>query len=91
MLKVGMPRDSVVQALERDGKSASILDLDPEKSYASQTAAAAAADESGGEETKSDVLLKDDPEYSKFFKVRVCLLYVMIETIVLMTDLIPSS
>ena len=90
MLKVGMPRDSVVQALERDGKSASILDLDPEKSYASQTAAAA-ADESGGEETKSDVLLKDDPEYSKFFKVRVCSLYLMIKTIVLMTDLFTSS
>lgn len=66
-----MPRDSVVQALERDGKSASILDLDPEKSYASQTATAV---ETGGEETKSDVLLKDDPEYSKFFKVRVYLL-----------------
>ena len=83
-----MPRDSVVQALERDGKSASILDLDPEKSYASQTAT---ADETGGEETKSDVLLKDDPEYSKFFKVRVCSLYLMIKTIVLMTDLFTSS
>ena len=83
-----MPRDSVVQALERDGKSASILDLDPEKSYASQTATTG---ETGGEETKSDVLLKDDPEYSKFFKVRVCSLYLMIKTIVLMTDLFTSS
>lgn len=83
-----MPRDSVVQALERDGKSASILDLDPEKSYASQTAT---ADETGGEEIKSDVPIKDDPEYSKFFKVHVCLLCVTIETIVLMTDLCSSS
>ena len=41
-----MPRDSVVQALERDGKNASILDLDPEKSYASQTAT---ADKTGGQ------------------------------------------
>jgi hypothetical protein len=70
MLKVGMPRDAVVQALERDGKSASILDLDPEKPYASQTASSS-ADEARDEveEKKSDVPLKDDPEYVKFFKV----------------------
>ena len=67
MLKVGMPRDAVVQALERDGKSGSILDLDPEKPYATQT-----AEKSGDNmgEKKSDVPIKDDPEYAKFFKVR---------------------
>jgi hypothetical protein len=70
MLKVGMPRDSVAQALERDGKIVTILDLDPEKSYASQTSkgsADKAKDEV--EEKRSDVPLKDDPEYAKFFKV----------------------
>ena len=36
MLKVGMPRPTVEQALERDGKSVSILDLDPERPLADQ-------------------------------------------------------
>mmetsp|Transcript_9298 Transcript_9298/g.18757 ORF Transcript_9298/g.18757 Transcript_9298/m.18757 type:complete len:1807 (+) Transcript_9298:262-5682(+) len=30
MMKLGMPRETVMQALERDGKDVSILDLDPE-------------------------------------------------------------
>lgn len=36
MLKVGMPRPTVEQALERDGKSILILDLDPERPLAEQ-------------------------------------------------------
>ena len=46
------------------------MDLDPEKPYASQTASSS-ADEARDEveEKKSDVPLKDDPEYVKFFKV----------------------
>ena len=71
MLKVGMPRDSVAQALERDGKSASVLDLDPEKPYASQMEKKS-ADEGRNEveDGTSDPPLKNDPEYAKFFKVR---------------------
>ncbi|EJK49529.1 hypothetical protein THAOC_31593 [Thalassiosira oceanica] len=61
MLKVGMPIDTVRQALERDGKDPAIADFDPDKSYASQ-----AKEEEGMAE---DVPLKDDPNYKKFFKV----------------------
>lgn len=61
MLKVGMPIDSVRQALERDGKDPAIADFDPDKSYASQT-----KEEEG---TAEDIPLKDDPNYKKFFKV----------------------
>lgn len=70
MLKVGMPRDAVEQALERDGKSASVLDLNPEKSYASQMQKGF-IDEARDkvEEKKTDPPIKDDPEYAKFFKV----------------------
>ncbi|KAL3782204.1 hypothetical protein HJC23_001024 [Cyclotella cryptica] len=70
MLKVGMPRDAVEQALERDGKSASVLDLDPEKSYASQMMKDS-LDESRDEveEKNPDPPIKDDPEYAKFFKM----------------------
>lgn len=69
MLKVGMPRDAVVQALERDGKSASILDLDPEKPYGSQNAKSSNEARDELEERKTDVPLKDDPDFAKFFKV----------------------
>ena len=36
MLKLGMPRQTVMQALERDGKDVSILDLDPELPFDKQ-------------------------------------------------------
>ena len=49
------------QACVRDGKDPTVMDLDPEKSLASQT---------GGEENcekddDSDPPLKDDPDYAK--------------------------
>jgi len=68
MLKVGMPRETVMQALERDGKDTSVVDMDPEKSYASQIK----KDEEKKDEVEkndSESLLKDDPEYVKFFKM----------------------
>jgi Formin Homology 2 Domain/Subunit CCDC53 of WASH complex len=63
MLNMGLPKDAVKNALARDGKDPSILDLDPEKSLKSQTGR-------GGEDEKDNgVPLKDDPEYSKYFKM----------------------
>jgi hypothetical protein len=52
----------VRQALQKEGKDPSIIDMDPEKSYASQV-------EDGGVEKDVGPPLKDDPEFSKFFKV----------------------
>ena len=66
MLKVGMPRETVMQALERDGKDASVIDMDPEQSYASQIK----KDEEKKKEVEKDdsePALKD--EYAKFFKM----------------------
>ncbi len=48
------------QACVRDGKDPAIMDLDPEKSLASQT---------GGSNTESGPPLREDPEYSKYFKM----------------------
>jgi hypothetical protein len=61
MLKMGIPLPAVKQALQKEGKDPSIIDLDPEKSYSSQT--------TNKTERKAEVALKDDPEYAKFFKV----------------------
>lgn len=78
MLKVGMPLVSVKQALERDGKDPAIADLDPEKSLARQTK----KEESPVEDQKSDPPLKDDPGYTKFFKVcrldELCLVHLLL-------------
>lgn len=54
MLKMGIPLPAVKQALVKEGKDPSIIDMDPDKPFA------------------KEVLLKDDPEYSKFFQVRLC-------------------
>lgn len=67
MLKVGLPIGSVKQALMRDGKDPSIADMDPEKSYASQTESSEEVNNS--QATKNDVPLKESEEYGKFFKV----------------------
>ena len=61
MLKMGLPMGAAKQACVRDGKDPTVMDLDPEKSLASQT---------GGEENcekddDSDPPLKDDPDYAK--------------------------
>lgn len=57
-MKMGLPVDSVKNALQRDGKDPSIIDLDPEKSLKSQ--------KGGPVEDKGDgPPLCEDPEYSK--------------------------
>jgi len=58
MLKVGMPKEKVRQALERDGKDQTVADMDPDKTYASQVRSAV-----------SEPPLSEDEEYAKFFKV----------------------
>ncbi|CAB9518801.1 Formin-like protein [Seminavis robusta] len=58
MLNMGLPKDAVKNALERDGKDPSIMDLDPNKSVKSQLG--------GGDDGPP---LKEDPEYVKYFKM----------------------
>ena len=57
MLKMGLPMGAVKNAVERDGKDPSILDLDPNRSIKSQTGSGAGKDDGHP--------LKDDPEYEK--------------------------
>ena len=64
---MGIPSGAVRQALQKEGKDPNIIDMDPEKSYASQV-------KNEVEEEKKDSAaegpaLKDDPEYTKFFKM----------------------
>merc|ERR1711933_470738 len=61
MGKVGLPKEVAQNALLRDGKDPSIMDLDPEKSLKSQLEEA--------EEKDTGVPLKDDPDYVKYFKM----------------------
>jgi len=61
MLKIGLPMGAVKNALVRDGKDPSIMDLDPEKSLKSQLE---------GDDVEDDgPPLKDDPEFAKYFKM----------------------
>jgi hypothetical protein len=48
--------------MQRDGLDPSIMDLDPEKSSANQL-------DNGGEMLDKGLPLKDDPTYSKYFKM----------------------
>ena len=59
MLKMGMAKEQVMHAMKRDEKDTSILDLDPNKTLKSQMP----------DEPTEDAPLKDDPEYSKYFKM----------------------
>jgi hypothetical protein len=61
MLKLGMPKEQVLHALKRDDKNPRILDLDPKKSLKSQ--------EEQPKDSGDGTPLKDDPEYSKYFKM----------------------
>ena len=56
---MGIPLPAVKQALMKEGKDPSIIDMDPEKPFV------------------KPVPLKDDPEYSKFFKVREYILFLV--------------
>jgi hypothetical protein len=62
MKKMGLPDGAVRNAMQRDGVDSSMLDLDPEKSYKSQTTKANTAVE--------DVPIKDDPAFQKYFKMK---------------------
>ena len=62
----GLPLGAVQNALKKEGKDPEIVNMDREKSYASQV--------KGGKVQKdAGPPLKDDPEYTKFFKVRLIL------------------
>merc|ERR1712127_1001181 len=61
MLKMGLPMGAVQHAMTRDGKDPTIMDLDPNKSLKSQL--------NDGKEEDTGPLLKDDPEYVKYFKM----------------------
>jgi len=60
---MGIPAGAVQNALKKEGKDTSIIDMDPEKSYASQV--------KGKDDVKedSDPPLREDPQFSKYFKV----------------------
>ena len=60
---MGIAAGAVRHPLQKEGKDPNIVDMDPSKSYNSQV-----KDKSGGD-TAVDVPLKDDPEFTKFFKV----------------------
>lgn len=62
MLKMGLPRGAVENAMQRDQVACFVLDLDPERSLASQTL----TEQSSQSE---DPALKDDPKYTKYFKM----------------------
>ncbi|KAL7522550.1 hypothetical protein ACHAWX_007259 [Stephanocyclus meneghinianus] len=59
MLKMGLPMGAVQNAMQRDGLDPAIMDLDPNKSVASQMK----NDHEGGPP------LKDDPKYQKYFRM----------------------
>ena len=59
MLKMGLPMDAVKHAMKRDGCDPSVMDLDPEKSLKSQR----------GGSKEDGPPLRDDPDYSKYFKM----------------------
>lgn len=59
---MGLPAGAVKNALQRDGKDPSIIDLDPEKSLKSQSG--------GAVEDKDDgPPLCEDPQFTKYFKM----------------------
>ena len=60
---MGIPAGAVQNALKKEGKDTSIIDMDPEKSYASQV------NGKGHEKEDSDPPLREDPQFSKYFKV----------------------
>jgi len=63
IIKMGMPTGKILQAMQTKGKDPSIIDLDQKKSY-------------NVHDVKMDAgpPLKDDPEFSKYFKVSAVLL-----------------
>ena len=70
MLKMGIPPGAVQNALKKEGKDVNTVDMDPSKSYASQVKGKDATDNKD-----PGPPLKDDPEFAKFFKVRLYFIY----------------
>ena len=60
MLAKDLPVGAVRNALQRDGLDPSVLDLDPNKSFASQSHVGVVAPDSG-------IPLRDDPDWKKYF------------------------
>lgn len=58
MLAMGLPAGAVKNALQRDGKDLSIIDLDPDKSLKSQSGGAV-------EEKDDGPPLCEDPQFTK--------------------------
>jgi len=65
MLKMGLPIGAVKNAIERDGKDGSVMDLDPEKSLKSQLKSG----DDNDDDDETGPPLKEDPEYGKYFKM----------------------
>ena len=63
---MGLPMGAVKNAVQRDGKDPSMMDLDPNRSILSQTGGGG---DNGEEEKDTGIPLKDDPDFSK---VRPC-------------------
>jgi hypothetical protein len=63
MMKMGLPVGAVKNAIERDGKDPTVMDLDPEKSIAFQRGGGGGAKEE--ELVDTGPPLRDDPDYSK--------------------------
>ena len=62
MKKMGLPDGAVRNAMVRDGVDTKVLDLDPERSFTSQTLSERTA--------TNDIPIKDDPLYQKYFKMK---------------------
>ena len=60
---MGIPAGAVQNALKKEGKDTSIIDMNPEESYASQVKG------KDDDEEDSDPPLREDPQFSKYFKV----------------------
>ena len=72
MLKVGLPLGAVMNACERDSVDPTVMELDPNRSLASQRKKEddkSKADGDDEEEADSGPALKDDPTYGKYFKM----------------------
>ena len=71
---MGIPIGAVRQALQKEGKDPNIIDMIPTKTFDSR---AHGNDVGSGKKAVSPAL-KDDPEFSKFFKVlRFYLLFII--------------
>lgn len=70
MLKVGLPLGAVMNACERDSVDPTVMELDPNKSLASQRKEKEDKTKAEEEEdTDTGPPLKDDPTYGKYFKM----------------------